>query len=285
MAVKLRNPRVPEGINVSRHSAVRDLFLLTGGLLAFVAILGIALFWFGGVIMRQLPVRWENALADAVVVRAVDAPETAEARTITAELQALADRLSPSMVADEETRIQVHYLDSDIINAFATLGGHVFIARGLIERMPNENALAMVMAHEIGHVVERHPASATGGGLLVTALWSLIFGGSPDGLSALVTGPDALLVTGFSRAAEREADLRALDALARTYGHVGGADHIFTVFRDELAAMPLPPQILSTHPLSADRIAAVAIGAAQAGWPTTGPITPLSPQLAAVAGR
>ncbi|MCK9197166.1 MAG: M48 family metalloprotease, partial [Syntrophales bacterium] len=47
-------------------------------------------------------------------------------------------------------------LDSDDINAFATPGGHVFITRGLIRCCRNEDALAAVVAHEIGHIQLRH---------------------------------------------------------------------------------------------------------------------------------
>ena len=51
-----------------------------------------------------------------------------------------------------------HFLimDSDEINAFSAPGGLVLVSRGLIRCCPNEDALAAVLAHEIGHVEKQH---------------------------------------------------------------------------------------------------------------------------------
>ncbi|BBP42458.1 M48 family metalloprotease [Thiosulfativibrio zosterae] len=47
-------------------------------------------------------------------------------------------------------------LDDEQINAFAAPGGYVFITKGAIEFCENEAELAGILAHEIGHVTERH---------------------------------------------------------------------------------------------------------------------------------
>ena len=47
-------------------------------------------------------------------------------------------------------------LDTDEINAFATSGGHIFVTRGLIACADSEDALAGVIAHEIGHIQLQH---------------------------------------------------------------------------------------------------------------------------------
>jgi beta-barrel assembly-enhancing protease len=48
--------------------------------------------------------------------------------------------------------------DRQTINAFALPGGQVFITAALLERLENEDQLAGVLGHEIGHVVARHSA-------------------------------------------------------------------------------------------------------------------------------
>ena len=62
----------------------------------------------------------------------------------------------------------MHYDASDTVNAFATLGGHVVIYRGLLEKLPNENVVAMVVAHEIAHIKHRDPVAALGRGVAIT---------------------------------------------------------------------------------------------------------------------
>ena len=47
-------------------------------------------------------------------------------------------------------------LQSDVVNAYSTPGGYVFVTRGLLKMLDNESQLAGVLAHEISHVTERH---------------------------------------------------------------------------------------------------------------------------------
>ena len=55
---------------------------------------------------------------------------------------------------------QFGVLQAPQLNAFATPGGHIFITRGLFERMNNEAELAGVLAHEIAHVLRKHHLQA-----------------------------------------------------------------------------------------------------------------------------
>lgn len=56
-------------------------------------------------------------------------------------------------------KFQFHLLaDTSTINAFALPGGQIFITLGLLNELQNEAQLAGVLAHEMGHVIERHSA-------------------------------------------------------------------------------------------------------------------------------
>ena len=60
-------------------------------------------------------------------------PHKLRAEKTTAYLQNLSDQLSVAQGLPESIKITVHYVDQPVINAFATIGGHVFIYQGLIE--------------------------------------------------------------------------------------------------------------------------------------------------------
>lgn len=272
--MKFKNVKVPEGINVSRHSPVADFFILSTGIVVGFAALAAGLLYFGAALARHTPVSWENALAGALF-EGRDPAVNVRTTEIVEELQALADRLSIYIDLPEGMTVTVHYWDDDQINAFATLGGHVFIARGLLERMPNENSLAMVMAHEIAHVAHRDPVAALGGVVLLQLLLAVALDTAPTSLEQLVTGPNALLLSGFSRETERQADTAGLHAVAGLYGHVAETSTIFEVFLKQ----PEPPELLSTHPLSRDRIDRIAALARTEGWALDGPRTPLASPL------
>lgn len=275
------NVPVPEGINVSRHSPVFELFLLSTASLLLLAGLAAAALLLGSTLARHMPVSWENALASGVAAELAK-EESADDRQVRAALQHLADRLTATAALPDGMRVTVHYLDEKAVNAMATLGGHVFIFRGLIERMPNENALAMVIGHEIGHVASRDPVAGLGGAVLMQLLLAVILGNSPGDLEQLVYGQSALLLNSFGRDAERRADDWGLTALAAAYGHLQGAGTVFEIFQQQGRE---PPEILSNHPLSRDRLTAIGRRAAEHGWPLTGATRPLAPPLARLAER
>ena len=280
--MEFRNPKVPEGINVSRHSPLYEFFLLGLGTILAIAALGFAALFLGSLLGRHAPVAWENALARVIVAdRFAAEGEGAEDRhrEVRAELQALADRLAGHIELPSGLTVTAHYLDSDQVNAFATVGGHIFVARGLIERMRSENALAMVVAHEVAHIAHRDPAAALGGVVLLQILAALVTTSGADLPEELVFGPNALLLSSFSRDAEREADAAALAALAGLYGHVAEAATFFEAVLD----LPQPPELLSSHPLTRERIDAIAETARERDWPLRGASTPLSPALARLA--
>lgn len=271
------NPDVPHEVNVARGSPVVELLRLAAGLLTVVLLLGAAAYFAGEHLARRVPFaleqRWvgERVLGFDALVRETSPAE----RRIEPYLQRLADGLAATMRLPDGMRVRVHYADATVPNAFATLGGHVVVTRGLYERLPSENALAMVLAHEIGHVRARDPIAALGGGASL-ALLLAVAGGD----AGRIAPQAAMLVQrGYSREAERRADEAALEALERFYGHAGGAAGLFRrLARDTPFGAGLP-SMLATHPSDAERIAR--LDAAAEGWSAdVQPLRPLAEPLA-----
>ena len=152
---------------------------------------------------------------------------------ITAYLQNLSNSLTQVMDLPEDMSIHVHYVDSDEVNAFATLGGHMVIFRGLLKSVSDENSLSMVLAHEISHIVHRDPVASVGRGLALQLIVGFVTGGgtSTDTIVDIMGGSGMAL---FSRKQETQADISALHALNDYYGHVNGYRNVFeTLLEDE----------------------------------------------------
>jgi predicted Zn-dependent protease len=192
-------------------------------------------------------------------------------------LQPLANDIAAAMDLPDGMHIRVHYVDEDQVNASATLGGHVVIYRGLVEQLPHENALAMVLAHEIAHVKHRHPIRMLGRSVVVVLALMAIVGVQGDDLAASVMGDAGVLtLLTFSRAQESEADYTALETVARVYGHVAGATDLYDVLIEEQQRKGIDaPVFLSTHPLTDDRISALRALQVKRGWDAAAPTTPL----------
>ncbi|MBE9142811.1 M48 family metallopeptidase [Planktothrix mougeotii] len=145
-------------------------------------------------------------------------------------------------------RFQV--IDDPNVNAFATMGGFVYIHTGLIAAADNEAELASVMAHEIGHIAGRHAIkqmrqSAVAAGVATVA--------GVDRNKIVQIGVELALNRPKSREAEYEADRMGLGTLIRAgYAPRGAVD-----FMAKLLKSGSPPTIISTHPATRDRISAM----------------------------
>lgn len=136
------------------------------------------------------------------------------------------------------------------INAFATMGGYVYVTTGLIQAADNEAQLASVIAHEISHIASRHSIeqmrqTAIARGIATAA--------GLDRSTAVQMGVDLALRRPNSRQDEFEADQRGL----RTLGRAGYAQSAMIAFMQKLLNQRSLPTFLSTHPATSDRIAAL----------------------------
>lgn len=117
--------------------------------------------------------------------------------------------------------------DSDEINALAAPGGLIFITRGMLRCCPNEDAVAAVLAHEIGHVQHQHGLQAIKKSRLTEALTTLAVEGTKtfgnEQLAGLTRAfedsitdiTSTLINSGYSRAFENTADVTAVGILQR----------------------------------------------------------------------
>lgn len=269
--MEYHNRQPPEGINVSQTHPLLDFLRLLGAVLVIAAIVFAVLALLADKLAKYIPFEKELEISSRF---AADFPAPGP---VSAYLQQLADRVVAAQELPAGMRIRVHYMDNSTVNAFATLGGNVVFFRGLVGKMPSENALAMVMSHEIAHVKLRHPISTFGRGLAIGIALTMVSAGTGSDIAGRTLGNAGLLTAlTFSRSQESAADADALRALARMYGHVAGAEEVFKLLHEESArGIGNLPAVLRTHPLDQDRIDAIARAAGANGWALQGPTQPL----------
>lgn len=110
--------------------------------------------------------------------------------------------------------LTVRVLDNPVVNAFALPGGQIVIFRGLLRDSDSPEALAGVLAHEIGHVVARDPTRLTLRSAGTAGVIGLLLGDF-TGATVTVALSEALLRSGYQREAEAAADTYAAKLLAR----------------------------------------------------------------------
>ncbi len=156
-------------------------------------------------------------------------------------------------------------LDTTEINAFACPGGIIFITRGLLKTCANEDELAAVLAHEVGHVANKDGINS-----ISKARWTEVlttagteaakqFAGPAGSLVTLFEGSiddvfKTIVVNGYSRSAEAAADQDAVNTLSRAGYDPGAMAALLT----KMAAMDKGSGgIFKTHPPTSERLAKV----------------------------
>lgn len=165
------------------------------------------------------------------------------------------DRMTARLMdgKDIDYDLNVVVFDHGMLNAFAAPGGQVVLLRGLLEAADGPDAVAAVLAHEIGHVVNRDPTRnalrAAGSAGLLSMLLGDITGGT-----MLVIVADHMLNTSYSREAELAADAYAVAVLDEAGISTAGFGAFFDRLAQEEGGFDLP-EYLSTHPATAERAA------------------------------
>jgi len=266
------NPKIPEGINTSKEHPLKEFSILLLGTITLVVVISLVLGFSGSWLAGKIPFSAEVKIASLYdLSQLTDSQEHPE---LTQYLQDLANKISKAQNLPEEMKITVHYMDSDTVNAFATIGGNLFIYRGLLEMVDNENTLVTLLGHEIGHVKYRHPIKSLGRGVAVAIAMSTITG-STD--SQILGDAGLLTVLQFSRKMELQADEEAMHTLQNLYGHIQGGADLFKLFQEmrNETETDEPAEIFSTHPLDQHRIDNFSIMAEKNHWKETGKLTPL----------
>ncbi len=151
------------------------------------------------------------------------------------------------------------------INAFAAPGGYIGVNSGLITASETESELAGVMAHEIAHVTQRHIARRfeamdrmTGPMLAALAAAFLVGSQNPEAgmaAAAAAQGAAAQMQLDYTRANELEADRVGIQTLHNAGFEPSGMPDFFERLQRASRYYSRPPEFLSTHPVTANRIA------------------------------
>ncbi len=144
-------------------------------------------------------------------------------------------------------RYTFQVVDEDSINAFATMGGFVYVHKGLLKAADNEAQFASVMGHEIGHITARHAIKQMGETMRTQGL---LTAAGADRSQAINIGVQLAMRLPHSRRAEFEADQLGLTTLTKT----GYASSEMVAFMQKLVRARSTPTFLSTHPAAADRV-------------------------------
>jgi len=203
----------------------------------------------------------ELKLADQVHQELLKQTRLVEDRSINEYVNSVGQRLARAS-GRPNIPWRFYVVDDKSINAFATLGGRVYVHTGLLAATQSEAQLASVLGHEIGHIVGRHGLEnvkksqkyGTLAGLATIA--GAILGGQAG---ANIGGLAGNMIAGgylmkHSRDAEREADYLGLYDLKGAGYNTGGMIEMFEILQEVSKSSPNAfGSILASHPAPSER--------------------------------
>jgi predicted Zn-dependent protease len=242
---KNQTPRISIAIDIPS--------LLAWSAAAAVLLWGLYMFApiFTSYVAKNLPPSWEEEIGKRTVQVLTYDKQVCDSPKCDQALKAITDRLSPSLPEDLNYSVQI--VRDGEMNAFAAPGGRIIVFSGLIEKAGTPEELAAVIAHELGHVVERHPIQgfvhALGFGLLA----GFIMGDGGSVSAAAIS--NGLLQLHYSRELEERADRLAIEYLQRANIGTHGLVAFFERLQKKNPANDNRIfDYISTHPSTADRI-------------------------------
>jgi predicted Zn-dependent protease len=182
--------------------------------------------------------------------------------------------IRPVIIADglDPDAIKIILVQSPDVNAFVAGGQNIFIYTGLLLKSDNAGEVAGVLSHELGHIAGGHLVrgraemeNASFEAMLgsIIGLGAAILTGQ-GGAAGAIGGASASMATGrylaFSRVQESSADQAALSGMQKAHLNPAGLKTFLGKMESEELLPSSRISYLQTHPLTRDRLQAVADG-------------------------
>jgi predicted Zn-dependent protease len=220
---------------------------IKGFIWVFLAFLLAVFFAFGlGYFARLLP--WSVEQKMAFVFASFESKRCSQKSSQSSQdaLSKILMRLYPVYPEDRSFPLDVSVIPGETVNAFAYLGGKIFVYEGLLKKIESPEEFAGIIAHEIEHVKQRHVIQGVFARFITSEMLKFIFsGGQVNPQSA-----EIFLNLRFSVKQEEMADRGALQRLKDSRVDVSGFQSFFKRDQNEYGQFF---SLLSDHPSNKDR--------------------------------
>jgi predicted Zn-dependent protease len=188
-------------------------------------------------------------------------PRLPKLREIGLKIVAAARRDDKAGVLPPASRWEFAIIDDKSPNAFAMPGGKIGFHTGMFAFAPTDDDIAVIMGHEVAHVICRHGSERISQTMGVAIAAAIADEATRDSsaktrgtwMAALGVGAQYGILLPFSRGHESESDRLGLLFMARAGYNPEAAPAFWTRFGK--AGGGKPPEFLSTHPSDSTRVA------------------------------
>lgn len=200
-----------------------------------------------------------KALGQAFLHEALQTYRFVKDPDVTGPVQRTGQRLVDA-IGEDPTAFHFFVVDVPQLNAFAIPGGYIFVFTGLLAKLDDEEELAGVLAHELGHVQHNHffQDDSKIQALNLASIAALLLSKGNPAAFAFTQGAGYNLQLGYSREHEAEADASAVGYLRKAGYDPNGLVRFFRALEFyERFNPPQVPDYFMTHPGVSERLRVV----------------------------
>ncbi len=172
------------------------------------------------------------------------------------ELQIMIDNIGKALLARQPAagrRFKLQILATSDVNAFALPGGFIFLTAGLLQRINSKDEIAFAIAHEISHVLLKHPMQRIVSDFSSQVISNIFLRGGVLGVMAKMAVM-TFLKNSYSHEKELEADIEAIKLMKKCGFSPEGAKNLLNRLSDHKMKTPTLFNYLSSHPTFESRI-------------------------------
>ena len=163
------------------------------------------------------------------------------------KLKDIINKLSPYTL---KKKYNIYIIKSDKVNAFATIGGNIYVYTGLLDFVENNDELAFIIAHEIAHIDEEHVVRKYKKLMMLSNLTQLF--GKDEKFSQLALSTSLILSAPFDHIDEYDADKQGLKMHVKAgYDPLKGINFFKKLENSE--DKDIFQKLFTTHPFPEDR--------------------------------
>lgn len=270
-------PAVVEGIPglKARNSRLKNLIpavVLYSGMVIGIISTIILLIWKGLPLLADrmavaVPVELEQEIGELLKKQVLESMEVDSGKTMLINKLMKEYSFLPAK-GEGFQRPEFVVVKKEEFNAFAMPGGCIVIHSGALDKMDHLPAFMALVGHENGHVQGRHSLRTLARSLGLYALITAIAGDFTGLAAVLVENAQSLQTLSYSRDFEREADQASLDFLCRNRLEPVGLIYLMeTMQKVSEKSRSSIPAILSSHPLTEERLANARIAVSSVSCP------------------
>ncbi len=216
-------PKLPkEGINTPKENFLFSFFKLIVSLLLSIVVFYVIITIIINTAINYLPNSYEKKL-----VSFIQKETNTQEREPEPYLQKIVNRLQKC--AKIPYKVKIYKENKDEINAFALPSGEILVTSALLKKMKNENELAFVIGHELGHLKHRDNFKSMTKALIFSTI-SLFLG---DEYKQILSSTLNITKLRYSQSQELNADKFGVDNVACAYGGVNGVEQFFESMKDK----------------------------------------------------